>query len=165
MLGPYKSNPLRRRARTGGRPPAIAAEIDGGHPQRFRADPMNVLHAAMVSPMAWSLDVWALEFHPAATTCAHGLATARNCRRDRRWPSQMPPRGSNERFAQRHGVPDSVVIECLGHTSVTRCDDVRIRVSDRPRFRTRPMVAIPNASARVQETSCTLPSRPQLRGH
>jgi len=129
MLGPLVSTSMQRRAPTGGRPPATAEEIDGDHPQRFRAGPIDVLHPAIVFPIASLSNACAIQVHPVATTSAHGLATSRDCERDRWWPSLMLSCGSNERPTHRHRVSSCVFNERLGHASPPRCNNVRQRDS------------------------------------
>jgi len=150
MLTPWKCTSLQRHASTGSRPPAIATENNGRHPQRFRAGPMSFLHFAIASQTEWSLNARALELHRAATTCAHGFATTRECEKDRRCPSPMLPRRSNEHLSHFNRVPNCVVFERSGHTSPPRCKDLRPRVGDHPPYRQRSMMAITNSSARVQ---------------
>jgi len=81
--GRHKSTPPQPRTCAGWRPPANAREIDGDHPQGIRTSATELLHHAMVSPIAWPSNYWATQVHPAPTACMRGLATTRKCQSDR----------------------------------------------------------------------------------
>jgi len=76
-IGRHKSISPQPRECAGWRPPANAREIDGDHPQGNSASAPDLLHHALVSTTAWSLNCWATQVPFVPTACMRGLAITR----------------------------------------------------------------------------------------
>jgi len=83
-FGRYKLTPPQPGASASWRPPAKARDGDGEHPKGIPASTMDLFHNAMVSPIGWPSNNWAIQTQPAPTGCVRELATTRE-RRRRRW--------------------------------------------------------------------------------